>query len=402
MNPNLLPVTNMKTPDTRARFAALFGGLLKISVGLTIVVAVIYLGLVVWLNHEISGQAISIVQAAGAPAEGERVFRGLLWLLMSFVAFSALIRLVLEAINPFVKPGTMLPKLAFLVAVSFAGSLLPTTLRKLRGVDANDLPVNMSPSDPVAARWWNADGKPVLFYSLENEDAVRFWNRPGITPDTGLQSLPVTREQRREWEQQRSDRAEEAERMEREAADKKAKQEAATAAELQKLTLRLQQEAVEKARRELEVRDQKHALELAELRRKQESETTRIATERNSLKQELEKTRDGERSAATQNDTETDQTSVKTSTPSGMSGKNNSTWFEKRIRPGVYLYVTGFPSRSMEVFLPHECEIEVQGKAPFIYSAGTAIISLPSKGNFRVRSRESREFEILVRQANNH
>ena len=163
MNPNLLPDTAMNTPDTRARFAAIFGGLLKISVGLTVVVAVIYLALVAWLNHEISGQAISIVQAAGAPAEAERVFRGLLWLLVSFVAFNALIRLVLEAINPFVKPATVLPKLAVLIAVSFAGSLLPSTLRTLRGVDANDLPLRMECSDPDKAEWWSPDGKPVLF-----------------------------------------------------------------------------------------------------------------------------------------------------------------------------------------------------------------------------------------------
>ena len=200
----------MKTlpPPSESRFgsqlATAAGSLLKLCAIVFGVALVLYLVAVTWLHHHLSGQAVSISQAAGLPADAERVLQGFLSWLLAIALVPALVALVAESLNPLRASSRLIGRLLLLLGVGLAFSLLPHGLRRARGVDAHGLPVHLESSDPARARWWDAGGQPVLFHSQEPDGTLRFWNRPGVTPDSGLPSLPVTREIRHSWEQQRA------------------------------------------------------------------------------------------------------------------------------------------------------------------------------------------------------
>ncbi len=377
------------------RVTSFAGVLLKLLAFLFGVGLLLYILVVAWMHYHLSGQAVSISQAAGIPADAERVLKGFLSWLLALALVPALIRLTMESLNPRRSSSTVILKLIAFMTIGFASALLPYGLRSLRGVDARGLPIHMRQSDPSVANWWDPNGNPVLFFSAEKDGSLRFWNRPGTTPDTGLACLPVTREQRSLWERKVSETAAEDQRKKQEAANEAARRDAIRQEELKALAVKVQQAADEKARAERESQERAHALELAALHRTQKEQDSRSSSERDSLRKELEKSKAEAKTAAArdraikaQTDSTKDSSATRNSPPE---------WRAKRILPAKYLYVHGFPSRSMEIHLPYECEIEVQGLAPRIFPPGTTIVSLGGEGNFRVRSRITHEFDILVR-----
>ncbi|MCX6879334.1 MAG: hypothetical protein NTW21_36850 [Verrucomicrobia bacterium] len=199
MNHNLIPAT----PMNASRLSSLAGNSLKVLAVVFILGLVLYLLLVVWLHHDLARHAVSISQAVGAPAEAERILNGFLSWLLACALIPAIVRLVAESLNPFRSGSTVVGKIALLMAIAIASALLPHTLRVVRGVDAQGLPCVMQPSDPVAAQWFNPDGKATLFWSKEDDGTLRFWSRPGMTPDTGVPSTAVTPAMRKDWEAQK-------------------------------------------------------------------------------------------------------------------------------------------------------------------------------------------------------
>ena len=387
--------------SSSSRLSAVAGGLLKFSAILFGSGLLVYIVLVAWLHHHLASQAVSITQAAGMPAEAERVLKGFLSWLIAFALLPALVRLAAESLNPFRSADKVLRKLAALIAIGFCAAMFPHGLRVLRGVDAKGLPVRMEPSDPARAMWWNPDGEPILFHSREADGSIRFWNRPGITPDTGSDSRPVTRESRRDWEQRSKDSA-------ASAAEEKRILEAANIERRRHDEEQRQMQAKLQARTAEATRETELArAETESARRRMEEENaraSRLADEREQLRAELAKERDAERKAVVAAVRSPNQTAPATS---AARGKTESVarpaalpWDSRAVYPGRYFNIWGFRHPYVEIRLPVECEIEVQGMQPRVYAPGIVVIPLPSHGNFRIRSRASRPFNIQFRPAN--
>ncbi|RYD40811.1 MAG: hypothetical protein EOP85_13640, partial [Verrucomicrobiaceae bacterium] len=246
------------------RITSLTGRTARIVGVLFLICAVIYVILVAWLQNHLASQAISITQAAGMPAEVEKALKGALTWLLAGATLIALGRLAAESLNPFRSQATTFPKLFMLLGFSLALALLPYGVRKLRGVDAKGLPSYMEPSDPANARWWNPDGEAVLFHSREEDGSLRFWNRPGITPDTGMPSLPISREVRATWQKVRSETEASEERAREQSAREFKLKEEASAKERARLA-----EIEAKRLAETEARRVAEAQALAEVRRQE-------------------------------------------------------------------------------------------------------------------------------------
>lgn len=393
MTNNLIPYSPMNT----SRIATIAGNSFKVLAVAFSLVLVVYILLVTWLHHNLADHAVSISQAAGAPADAERILNGILpWLLASAI-LPAFVRLAAESLNPFRSGSTVIWRIVLLMTLAIASALLPHSLRRLRGVDAQGLPVHMRQSNPADALWWLPNGTPVLFYSLEDDGSIRFWNRKGITPDTGTTSVPVTRETRRNWVQQRSNEAMEKERRQREDAEAKAKQEKDVAARILSATDELKHRAANEAIKEREEREAKHALDLKLLNQQREAEASkaeRLVAERTQLQWELHQAREAQFQPAKTSE-QRKNTPVSKAVPV-TNNKAGFAWDTMRILPGKYLAITGYGNSKVEMRLPYECEIQVQGQIPRIYPPGTVVLSLPAPGNFRIRSRVSREFNILA------
>ncbi len=392
----------------RSHLAAIAGKSLKILAVAFGIGLIVYILLVAWLHHNLAGQAVSISQAAGAPVEAEHVLHGLLSWLLAITLVPSFFRLVAECLNPFRSGATIILKIVLIIALVTGYRLLPHGLQVLRGVDAQGLPVQMQQSDPAAALWWLPDGKPVLFYSREDDGSIRFWNRNGTTPDSGTTSIAVTRKIRQNWEQQRSSEAAEKERRLREDADAKAEQEKEMAARIQSATDELKQRAASEALKEREAREAKHAQELASLEEQREAgvaKAERFAGKREQLQRELDAAREVQRqeaAKAARKEVVPVIPPTKTSIPKKVNppsqSKTGYAWETKRILPGMYLNITGYPYSPIEIRLPYECEIQIQGQSPRVYLPGTIVLNLPARGNFRMRSRAGREFNILIRR----
>jgi hypothetical protein len=384
---NSLPhFSDSMKPERSTSFA---GAMLKLLALLFGVGLLLYLLVVAWLHHHLSGQAVSISQAAGIPADAERVLQGFLSWLLAIAMVQSLIRLALESLSPRRSSSAVILKLLTFMAIGIVSAILPHGLRTLRGVDAQGLPIHMGQSDPRLANWWDPDGHPVLFYSAEKDATLRFWNRPGTTPDTGLVCLPVTREQRSLWERKISELAAEGELEKQQAA----KQETLRQVELKALAAQVQLAADEKSKAARESQDRAHALEMTALRTKQGDQASHLNSEREALRHELNEVKSALKSA-TDRTLKAEPISVENL---DITRRNPPEWHAERILPERYLYIHDFPSRSVDIHLPYECEIEVEGEAPRVFQPGSAVVSLGSAGNFRVRSRFAQEFDIFIR-----
>ena len=370
--------------------------MLKLTVLAFLILLAIYLILVGWLHHNLSTQAVSISQAAGVPIEGEQLLKGLLSWLLAFALLPAFVGLVLEGLNPFRSNRRIFVRLGLLILLGFAVALLPHGLRMVRGVDQSGLPTLMEPANPEKVCWWSADGTAVLFHSREDDGSIRFWNRPGITPDTGQPGRPGTRSVREEWEKtckeeersaRQAEEKEEQQRMEEERLLHEKSQEEAQ--------LKLREEAakteIQKARAEIEAATAR-AMAEAGRAEAESARAAKLASERETLQTQLAQLRK-----------EQQQELIATRAPAASSNREAHPtarpWESRQVRPGQYLFNWGFRHAAVEIRLPVECEIEVQGSRPRIYKAGSHTIPLPSHGNFRVRSKSRHTFDIHIRPA---
>jgi len=404
------------TPQTRSRLEALSLGSLKLVTILFGVAVVVHLLLVAWLHHHLSSQAISITQAVGLPSDAERVFGGALSWLFSFVLAFAFIRLVLEALNPFRSSSKFLSRLAILIALAFAATLLPHGIRKLRGVDHAGLPVHMQTSDPVRAIWWNPDGDPVLFQTTEDDGTLRFWNRPGIAPDTGLEARPVTRPLRAQWERSRRDAsAEEARRLEAEEtqrqaeADEQARQTAARDAERNKWNSERQALARAAADAAEKLAAEKKALALTEKQSAErlaaEQQRARQAEEAKRLLQEkLDKAREQTKSTPSPRPS-TPVNSRMQSNPNFPSPSHQSTttsrpapsdWITVPIHPRGFFTANGAPNSRIEIRSNGHGLFHAPGSSPVPFSGGTHSFHANAP-QFRLVGRETESFLVTFR-----
>jgi hypothetical protein len=156
-----------------------------------------------------------------------------------------------------------------LIAATGLGTGAPVVIGNLRHVDAAGLPDHMAEiNDPSIQVWFGTDGGALIYYSREADGTLRFWNRPGATPDHAFQALPVTPEVRREWERQEAAKAErEKQRQAQNAQAEGVRQQATESQALRDQLRQLQQQATEQRNRELaEQEAQRHQAEEAQLK----------------------------------------------------------------------------------------------------------------------------------------
>lgn len=94
----------------------------------------------------------------------------------------------------------VLGRLFALALLGGVGAAVPGMIRTIRGIDSEGLPLKMETVDPAAVSWFAPDGKERIYWSRERDGSMRFWNRPGWTPDTKVEVFPATKLQRIEWE----------------------------------------------------------------------------------------------------------------------------------------------------------------------------------------------------------
>lgn len=367
--------------------ATLAGATLKLLAAAFTLGLLLYLLAVAWLHHHLAGQAIGIAQAAGLPADAERSLGGLLTWLLAFALVPALLGLVAESLKPGRDKRKVIGQLLLLVAISLAAVLLPHGLRSVRGVDARGLPIHLEPSDPAAARWWNADGDPVLFHSVEGDGRLRFWNRPGVTPDTGLPSHAVTREVRLQWERARAAKialdAEQTRQRETEDAAKEASETARHEAAVVENGLRV------KALQESQRASQAQQARLAEIEAKSQAEIAQLRQQAEKLEEFLRKQQEEKPPRALPVSTREVTASHIQPTPSA--------WTKRRMLPGKFLQVSGGVARStIEIHSSGPGRFHAPGSPPIRFSAGRHSFYTPEH-HFRLVCDSPSAFDISYR-----
>jgi hypothetical protein len=349
---------------------------------------ILYFVVVAWLHSNLSGQAISISQAAGAPVEAEKFLGGFLSWILAFSLVPAFAGLILRSLNPLKRGNEVTIRILMIMAIGLAMALLPTALRTIRGVDASGLPTRMSASDPAAAIWWTPNNEPVLFYSYESEGNLRFWNRPGTTPDTGSQSRPVTKEIRAAWEKMRSQetsmRIEEEKEMQLAIAE--AKEEARILSERMKSDFNREKD-----------------LALAEARRIEQARAAQIEALREESRK-LREAKDATERALSDSRAKTNRAIVPVSlrgsageeTLMAQPSREPSQWMTRTISPGMFSQANGKSNSKIEFRSNSSGVIERPGMPPIYFSGG--IFSFESISNsFRIHSRDPRPFKVTFR-----
>lgn len=160
-------------------------------------------------------------QAAGLDPSITAWFRNVASVALGFGVIGILSRVVLGWLFPFGKLGASAWKLGLmLLAASGLSTALPVGIRALRGLDAENLPAQMSEVDPAKSTWFNPQGQALIFFADHLDGTRRFWNRPGHTPRDNAVAADVTQQIHGEWlrEQLEAHRAEMAARQAEEAA----------------------------------------------------------------------------------------------------------------------------------------------------------------------------------------
>lgn len=377
-----------------SRIAAFAGLSLRILAAIFGFSLILYIILVVWLHHRIAVQAISISQAAGAPAEVERMLNGFLFWLLAFALVPAFVRLAAESINPFRSSSTIIARIAVVVAIGFCSALLPHGLRSLRGVDVNGLPAVMQPSDPEATRWFDPDGKATLFWSKEDDGRWRFWSRPGITPDSGVPSVAVTPAFRKEWEARRrqlkeSEQAQsqlERERMTKEKVDRE----------------RLATDVEHQRQREEKIRHEQQAVAKAEL----DAQAARAMEEKTRIERELRASREAERAAiakAALAEQKRERIQVPKRQPTERQHSTIATaeqpreaqWLTYRMYPGNYMEFNN-PAPFIEIRTGTYLEIERPGGVWMRVNPGTVTLNNQTH-TMRLYCRSPFQYNVQIR-----
>lgn len=284
-----------------------------------------------------------------------------------------------------------------LVALAISGLLVmaPPLVRVCRGVDQEGLPDHLLSVDPASSRWFAPDNRALIAVSFERDGSWEFWNRPGTTPQSAVDAIPVSAKIREEWERRQEMQRSNEERKKREA-EARARQEAERIEQLRLDQEKEQQEAkrLAEAQREAAARQERIELEArtrvlteeAKIERARQ-EAIRAKSEAEARKKEASVTAEKERAAR-----ERQQILVATRV-------EELPWQSHPMKPNQYRYVNHFVAPVAEISLPTECVIEVEGAPAYRYPAGISRIRLGPTRNFRVSSSHSRKFEFKVRPA---
>jgi hypothetical protein len=389
MNTSLIPTQTMNT-SRLASFAGLSLRILAVIFGLSLI---LYILLVAWLHHHLTGQAISISQAAGAPADAERMLKGFLSWLLAFALVPAIIRLAAESLNPFRSNSTVIARIALIMAIGIIAALLPHGLRSLRGVDANGLPCVMQSSDPAVAQWFDPNGRATLFWSKEDDGQLRFWSRPGVTPDSGVASIAVTPEFRKEWEAKRK-QLKESEQMQSRLELESARKQQAERERLETAEADRQRQREEQIRREIQ------AIAKAE----QDAAAIRVKAEMAKIEGELRASREAERAAAIKASraeqeriqaTKRQPTDRRNSIPPPKSQPKESPWLTRRMLPGKY-YEFNSPAPFVEIKTGTYLEVERPGGLWTLVSPGTITLNNQAH-SMRFHCRSAFQYDIQIR-----
>lgn len=380
------------------RIATLLGRMTKILAIVCGLVFLLYIGLAVWFHHGLANQTAEIARAAGLPAGVESAFRDVFLFLAALLMFNALARLAISALNPFARTADVLPKVLGIVAISLAFLYLPTGIRALRGVDESGLSSSMESADPERSTWFLPDGTPTLFHSIEEDGTIRFWNRPGITPDTGVTSAPVTHDARKDWTRKKNaenarretefnalvlERQVAARRLEEEARQRDQKVLAARQAEAEGLRKIAELEAALKAREDAAKRKEE------EIRRQAAPVATSAST--------AERPR-----RATDSNGLADQRHAVAVSKSGTSRSPNTSsssvgWHKVTLRPGIFYTSRGTPGSNVEIRSDGQGAYHLpNGSAPVRFQSGTSSFHNPY-GEFRILCGQPQVLNISFR-----
>jgi hypothetical protein len=245
-----------------------------------VVLALARLGIAYWLHDQFANSAADIAAVSGMDVRLAHWMQTNVAWIAGLGLFSIVWRWMIAVVWPFTpRRKIWKPALLLLVATGL-GTGMPVLIGRIRHVDAAGRPERMEEIvNPCAGDWFTPDGAALLYYSREADGSLRFWNRPGMTPDHALQSVPVTPEVRMEWERQRAARAEQEKQRETQNAQIEAAQKQAAESEaLRSQVQRLQQEAEKQKNHDLaEQETQRHQAE--ELQWKQQIEAMRAEVE---------------------------------------------------------------------------------------------------------------------------
>lgn len=175
----------------------------SIIITIVSVLAVCLVGLYIYvvnaLHSEFALNIKNITTALGFEDDVTSIFTGGLLLLFIVAAMPSIIKTIYDAFNPFSCKEEVVRKIILIALLGSMTVFAPTGIRKLKGVGKDGLPEYVKLLDPSVYDWYDADGIPKLYYSYEENGDIRYWNRIGVTPDTGMKISPVNSEIRKKF-----------------------------------------------------------------------------------------------------------------------------------------------------------------------------------------------------------
>lgn len=204
------PVNSAQTTAQRFvdRITSMLARIGRIAVILFLVFMVLRIGAAVYVHHRIANAGSDFARASGLDSRMSFWLEGPASWILTFALTSIFLRAILQFAWPFGKSARSLRVPLILFALTGLGALVPSMIQKVREVGPDGLPAAMVESvEPAKQNWFAPDGAAIIFYSREADGSLRFWNRPGLTPDRRVESQPVTGAIRSEWERAESARA---------------------------------------------------------------------------------------------------------------------------------------------------------------------------------------------------
>lgn len=202
---NSAPTTAQRFVD---RITSMLARLSLVAVVVFLVFVMLRIAAAVFVHHRIVNAGSDFARVSGLDSRMSFWLEGPASWTLTFALTSIFLRTIWLFAWPFGKSARSLRVPLMLFAITGLGALVPSMIQKVRGVNADGLPVEMVEiGEPAGQKWFAPDGTATLFYSRETDGSLRFWNRTGLTPDRRVESQPVTSEVRSEWERAESARA---------------------------------------------------------------------------------------------------------------------------------------------------------------------------------------------------
>ena len=305
----------------------------KVAVVIVVALVIVQIGVAIWLRGYMEAPATELVEATGMNAAIAAWLKGIAITVASISLAPWVLRLCVGLTLPGFSSAKTMRLSMLAIAISGVAVCAPPAIRACR---------TMQSVDPNTSCWFKPDGKPGIAVSLEKDGSYQFWNRPGITPQSGVPAVWVTLQTRSAWEaKQAIERSTKARESAEEAARKGAES-------------RMQPGVKAQAARE---------------------ESRRNVTQSESLKEQLR----------------TENRQAEGNVP------HEYPWQSLTILPGRYLYVRNFPTATLEIQLPVELTIEVEGYRPFLCHTGVSRVAMQGSRGFRVSSMARTSVVIQIR-----